>query len=416
MLIPRTLDEIDYWDLDMFEHGDPHAAWRVQRAEAPVWWHDRPGGEPFWSVSRFDDGRTVFGDPLTYSSQRDGIMLRSAEMLGRENVAASMGIHPMIHTDPPRHQPLRKVVSHRFTPVSIGELEERIRGFARECVDEALERREIDFVIDVAHQIPARITFWMLDVPEEKWERLAHLEHNTVTSSDPEFTHGRTPGEAAAAAGTEIHMYFAELIQARMEDLDGRTDILSDYLRGRIDGEPLGWIQVVAEAGLLLAGGLDTTRAAASAGAMLPLLERPDQLAALMDDPGLLPVAVEEFVRWASPITSESRTVLRDTTLAGQTLREGERVVVWGPSCNRDEAQFEDPYRYDIRRQPNRHLGFSYGEHFCLGAHLARLTLKVEFEELIARCKSIELTGEPARVRSNFVGGLKHLPVRLTPR
>lgn len=416
MLIPRTLDEIDYWDLDMFESGDPHAAWRIQRAEAPVWWHDRPGGEPFWSVTRFDDGRTVFGDPLTYSSQRDGIMVRSDEMLGRENVAASMGIHPMIHTDPPRHQPLRKVVAHRFVPKEIAELEERIRGFARECIDQALDKRDIDFVIDVAHQIPARITFWMLDVPEEKWERLAHLEHNTVTSSDPEFTHGRTPGEAAAAAGTEIHMYFAELIQARMEDLDGRTDILSEFLRGQIDGEPLGWVQVVAEAGLLLAGGLDTTRAAASAGAMLPLLQHPEQLAALQADPALLNVAVEEFVRWASPITSESRTVTRDTTLAGQRLREGDRVVVWGPSCNRDEAWFDDPYTYDIRRQPNRHLGFSYGEHFCLGAHLARLTLRVEFEELLSRCKSIELTGEPARVRSNFVGGLKHLPVRLTPR
>ena len=416
MLIPHHLDEIDYWDLDMFESGDPHAAWRIQRAEAPVWWHDRPGGEAFWSVTRFDEGRAVFGDPLTYSSQRDGIMLRSDELLGRENVAAAMGIHPMIHTDPPRHQPLRRVVAHRFVPKEIADLEDRIRGFARECVDEALEKGEIDFVNDVAHQIPARITFWMLDVPEEKWERLAHLEHNTVTSSDPEFTHGRTPGEAAAAAGTEIHMYFAELIQARMEDLDGRTDILSEFLRGHIDGEPLGWIQVVAEAGLILAGGLDTTRAAASAGAMLPLLERPDQLQALMDDPGLLPVAVEEFVRWASPIVSESRTVTRDTTLAGHSLSEGDRVVVWGPSCNRDEAWFDEPYRYDIRRQPNRHLGFSYGEHFCLGAHLARMTLRVEFEELFARCKKIELIGEPARVRSNFVGGLKHLPVRLTPR
>ena len=416
MLIPTTLDEIDYWDLDMFESGDPHAAWRVQRADAPVWWHDRPGGEPFWSVTRFEDGRAVFGDPIAYSSQRDRIMVRSAALMDNPGGAAAFGIHPMIHTDPPRHQPLRKVVSHRFTPRSIGELEERIRGFAREVIDEAADRREVDFVTDVAHQIPARVTFWMLDVPEDRWDRLAHLEHNTVTSSDPEFTQGRTPGEAAAAAGTEIHTYFAELIQARMEDLDGRTDMLSEFLRGRIDGEPLGWIQVVAEAGLLLAGGLDTTRAAASAGAMLPLLQHPDQLAALQADPGLLSSAVEEFVRWASPITSESRTVTRPTELTGHALREGERVVVWGPSCNRDESQFDDPDRYDIRRQPNRHLGFSYGEHFCLGAHLARLILKVEFEELLARFRTFELAGEPARVRSNFVGGLKHLPLRLTPR
>ena len=416
MLIPTTLDEIDYWDLDMFTDGDPHAAWRVQRADAPVWWHDRPGGEPFWSVTRFDDGRAVFGDPITYSSQRDGIMVRSADMMQSPSGAAAFGIHPMIHTDPPRHQPLRKVVAHRFTPREIGELEERIRGFAREVIDEAADRRDVDFVTDVAHQIPARVTFWMLDVPEEKWERLAHLEHNTVTSSDPEFTQGRTASEAASAAGMEIHTYFAELIQARMEDLDGRTDVLSEFLRGRIDDEPLGWIQVVAEAGLLLAGGLDTTRAAASAGAMLPLLQHPEQLAALRDEPGLLSGAVEEFIRWASPITSEARTTTTATRLAGQSIEEGQRVVVWGPSCNRDEQQFDDPYRYDVQRQPNRHLGFSYGEHFCLGAHLARLILKVEFEELFARVADIELAGEPARVRSNFVGGLKHLPVHLTPR
>ncbi len=149
---------------------------------------------------------------------------------------------------------------------------------------------------------------------------------------------------------------------------------------------------------------------------MLPLLQHPDQLAALQADPGLLLGAVEEFVRWASPITSEARTVTGATELAGHSLQEGERVVVWGPSCNRDESQFDDPDRYDIRRQPNRHLGFSYGEHFCLGVHLARLILKVEFEELLARFRTFELAGEPARVRSNFVGGLKHLPVHLTPR
>jgi cytochrome P450 len=149
---------------------------------------------------------------------------------------------------------------------------------------------------------------------------------------------------------------------------------------------------------------------------MLPLLERPDQLRDLQADPGLLATAVEEFVRWASPITSEARTVTADTTLLDQDLREGDRVVLWAPSCNRDDAHFEEPFRFDIRRRANRHLAFAYGEHYCLGVHLARLTLKVEFEELLARVKTFELAGEPVRVRSNFVGGLKHLPVTLDPR
>jgi cytochrome P450 len=145
-------------------------------------------------------------------------------------------------------------------------------------------------------------------------------------------------------------------------------------------------------------------------------MANPDQLEALRDDPSLLPVAIEEFVRWSSPITSEARTVMADTELGGHQLREGDRVVLWSPSCNRDEAHFDDPFRFDIRRQPNRHLAFAHGEHFCLGAHLARLTLKVEFEELLSRFSDFEQTGEAVRVRSNFVGGLKHLPMRLTPR
>jgi cholest-4-en-3-one 26-monooxygenase len=416
-LLPRALEDIDYWDLDMFSSGDPHAAWRIQRNEAPVWWHDRAGGEPFWSVSRYDDGRAVFGDPVRFSSQANGIVLRTNEMLGRQAPAAALGINPMIHTDPPRHRALRKVVSHRFIPQAIGQLEQRIRGFARAVIDEATERGEVDFVTDVAHRIPAQVTFSLLDVPPDAWDRLADLEHQTITSADPEFTHGQSAVEASAAAGAEIFGYFAELVQARLANLDDdRTDILSEFLRGRVDDETLPWTQVVAEAGLLLAGGLDTTRAAASAGAMVPLLQHRDQLRALQDDPGLIPVAVEEFVRWASPIVSEARTATVDTEIGEQQVRAGDRVVVWGPSCNRDAAQFDEPDRYDIRRADNRHLGFSYGEHYCLGVHLARLILTVEFEELFARCKGFELAGEPVRVRSNFVGGLKHLPLVLTPR
>jgi cholest-4-en-3-one 26-monooxygenase len=414
-LKPTTLDEIDFWDLGMFTDGDPHAAWTLLRAQAPVWWHDRPGGEPFWCVSRYDDARAVHAEPVVFSSQAAGIMVRDDATLSSDpRGGAAYGIHPMIHTDPPRHAPLRKIISHNFTPKSIGELEQKLRELTETCLDEVADKREIDFVTDIAHRIPAEITFAMMDVPRHKWERLAELEHMTVTASDPEFQHHGDQRTTAAEASMELHGYFAELIRERIEG-DG-DDLLSQFLRGRIDGEPLSWIQVVAEAGLLLAGGLDTTRAAASAGAMLPLLERPEQLQALQDDPGLLPGAVEEFVRWASPVVSEARTATADAVIGGQPIAEGERVVIWVPSCNRDEAHFDDPFRYDIRRSPNRHLGFAHGEHFCLGAHLARLTLRIEFEGLLRRFSTFELIGEPKRVRSNFVGGLKHLPMRLTPR
>ncbi len=413
-LVPASLDEIDYWDLEMFVAGDPHAAWTLQRHQARVWWHDRPGGEPFWSVAGYEDAKAVHSQPLVFSSQAKGIVMRDRAMLANPRLGSGRSINPMIHTDPPRHAPLRKIVAHNFTPRSIAELEAQIRAYAVECLDEAAERGEVDFVVDIAHRIPAAIALSLMGVPRDAWDRLAELEHRTVTITDPEFSDGADPYQAADAASMELGMYFVELLTARSGELG--DDLLSQFMRGRIDGESLPLAQVVAEAGLLLAGGLDTTRAAASAGAMLPLMEHPDQMALLRDDPGLLPVAVEEFVRWSSPITSEARTVMADTVLGGQDLREGERVVVWSPSCNRDETMFDDPFRYDVRRQPNRHLAFAHGEHFCLGAHLARLTLKVEFEELFARFSSVEQIGDAVRVRSNFVGGLKHLPVRLTPR
>jgi cholest-4-en-3-one 26-monooxygenase len=408
-LVPRSLDEIDFWDLDMFEFGDPHAAYRLLRAEAPVWWHDRSGGEPFWAITTQEHARRIFADPYGFSSQAAGIRVRETMLLSRVDPAESRGIHPMIHTDPPRHTPLRKLVSRRFTPRSIAELEAMVRAFATQTIADAAAKGEVDFVTDIAHRIPAQVTFALLDVPESEWDRLADLEHKTITYSDPELA-----GTDAAGAGAEIFGYFAGLVLERLEAPG--DDLISAFIKGRIDGEALRWEQVVAEAGLLLAGGLDTTRAAASAGAMLPLLEQRERFEELWNDPSVLPVAVDEFVRWASPVASEMRTVTADVELGGQRLSVGERVVIWGASCNRDEAAFDAPFTFDLRRTPNQHLGFSFGEHFCLGAHLARLILRVEFEELVRAFADIEQTGDAARVRSNFVGGLKHLPVRLRPR
>jgi cholest-4-en-3-one 26-monooxygenase len=410
--VPQTLDEIDLWDLDMFEFGDPHAAYRILRAEAPVWWHDRPGGEPFWAITTQGDARRIFADAHGFSSQAAGIRVRDATLLSQANPAEERGIHPMIHTDPPRHTPLRKLVARRFTPRTVAELEDTVRGFARAVIAEACDRRDVDFVNDIAHRIPAQVTFALLDVPESEWDRLAELEHRTITHADPELA-GEDAG-AAAKAGQEVFGYFAGLVLERLEAPG--DDLISAFIKGRIDDEPLRWEQIVAESGLLLAGGLDTTRAAASAGAMLPLLHDRDTMRALWDDPSLLATATDEFVRWASPITSEMRTVVSDVVVGGQSMRAGERVVIWGASCNRDEGVFDAPDAFDLRRSPNPHVGFSFGEHFCLGAHLARLILRVEFEEMIAAFADVEQAGDASRVRSNFVGGLKHLPVHITPR
>jgi cytochrome P450 len=413
-LHPTTLDQIDFWDLDMFDQGDPHAAWTLLRRDAPVWWHERPGGEAFWAVTRYDDCRHVLGNPLIFSSERDGIALRDQTMLAMPDHPMAR-TKPMIHTDPPRHQPLRKVISHNFTPRAVSALKEQIRHHAAECLEEVADKREVDFVTEVAHRIPAAIALSLLGVPRQDWQRMAELEHITVTGgSDDEFTHGQPRSEAVAAASMELIGYFAELVERRRGQ--EQQDLLSQLLLGEVAGERLPSAQVVADAGLLLAGGLDTTRAAASAGAMLPLLERPDQWERLQDDPGLLDTAVDEFVRWASPITHEARTVTADTEIRGVAIRAGDRVALWSPSANRDEDHFDSPFTFDVARQGNRHLAFAYGEHYCLGVHLARLTLRVEFEEILARFRSVEQTGKASRVRSNFVGGLKHLPVRMQPR
>lgn len=413
-LHPRSLDEIDFWDLDMFGDGDPHDAWTLLRREAPVWYHDRPGGEPFWAVTRYDDCKEVHASPVLFSSERNGIVLRNADAMAMAEFAADSPLErnkSMIHTDPPRHQPLRKVISHNFTPRAVSRLEEQLRGYAVSCLDDAAEKGDVDFVTEIAHRIPAAIAFALMDVPQKDWDRLAELEHITVTGSDPEFTHGKSPQEAQAEAGIEMFGYFSQLVDERRTHPG--DDLLSQLLAGEVLGEPVPWEQVISEAALLLAGGLDTTRAAASAGAVLPLSEYPDQWRDLRADPSLLATAVDEFVRWASPITSEARTLTADTEFGGMKLKEGDRVAMFSPSANRDEDHFDDAFTYDIRRKNNKHLGFAFGEHYCLGVHLARLTLRVEFEEMLKRFEWIEVTGPPARVRSNFVGGLKHLPVRL---
>ncbi len=408
---PETLDEIDFWDLDMFTEGDPHQAWSLLRREAPVWLHDRPGGESFWCVTRYEDIRAVYLDPHRLSNE-DRIVLRSSETL--EAFPDGYVGRSMISTDPPLHAPLRKVISHNFTPRAIARLEEQLRRFAVACLSEAAEKQDVDFVPDVAHRIPAAIALSLMGVPEEDWDRLAELEHITVTAaSDPEFTQGRDRRTALLETQKELKSYFVDLVSERRTDLG--EDLLSQLLEGTVEGERLRPEDVVQTASLLLAGGLDTTRAAASSGGMLPLLERPDDFLRLQADPSLIPTAVDEFIRWASPITHEARTVVSPVRIGDVDLEEGDRVAVWSPSANRDETQFSDPFLYDITRQPNKHLSFAFGEHFCLGAHLARLALKIEFEEILRRFTSVELTGDPVRVRSNFVGGLKHLPIHLTP-
>jgi cytochrome P450 len=407
-----SLDDVDLWDLARFARGEEHAMFDRLRTEAPVWWHERPGGEAFWAVTGYAEARTILCDPTTFSSatERGGMFLRGTQ--GSAAVLPEGVGGPMIETDPPRHQPQRRVLSSTFTPRAVATLEVDVRAVTRRCLDRVEELGRFDFVSEVAHVIPSEVTLSLLGVPKADWAHLADLEHRALTSADPEYSAGDSGVATMDDALLALGLYFFELLSEK--ERTGGDDLLCHLLATPVDGQPRAVVDLVGEAILLVNGGLDTTRAAASAGGMLPLLEDPDRQRHLRQHPEQLAVAVDEFVRWASPIRHVARTATADATVGDIAIAEGDRLGIWLGACNRDDSVFDHASAFDVSRDPNPHLGFAFGQHFCLGTHLARLILRIEFEELLGRFSSIELDGEPQGVWSNFVGGLKYLPVEVS--
>ena len=408
-----SLGDVDLWDLPSFARGEEHEALARLRRRAPVYWHDRPGGEAFWAVTGYSEARSILSDAATFSSAtaHGGMFLRSAQV---STMTLPEGVGgPMIETDPPRHQLQRRVLSRNFTPRAVVTLEEQVRSIARPCVERAREMGEFDFVTEIAHVIPSSVTLSLMGVPEADWDKLSDLEHRVLTSTDPEYQPGDSGVATMDDALIALGAYFYELLEEKQKSGEN-NDLLQHLLHGLVQDEPRPAVDLVSEAILLMNGGLDTTRAAASSGGMLPLLTDEAQLARLREDPSLLRTAVDEFVRWASPIRHVARTATKDTAIGKTAISEGDRIGIWLGSCNRDEEAFVEPEQYDLGRDPNPHLGFSFGQHVCLGAHLARMILRVEFEEILRQFPKIELAGEPQGVWSNFVGGLKHLPVRVS--
>jgi cytochrome P450 len=408
-----TLEDVDLWDMARFARGEEHAMFARLRQEAPLYWHDRPGGESFWAVTGYAEARSILCDPATFSSatERGGMFLKGA---GGRTAELPEGVGgPMIETDPPRHQPQRRVLSSTFTPRSVATLEADIRAVTSSCLDRVQEMGEFDFVTEVAHVIPSEVTLSLMGVPRADWTRLADLEHRALNSNDPDYIAGDSGVASMDDALMALGLYFFELLSEK--ERSGGDDLLCYLLNTAVQGEVRSVVDLVGEAILLMNGGLDTTRAAASAGGLLPLLNDGDQQRLLRQHPEKLKTAVDEFVRWASPIRHVARTATSDAAIGGVTIAEGGRIGIWLGACNRDESVFSHPGRFDVSRDPNPHIGFAFGQHFCLGAHLARLILRIEFEELLSRFSTVELAGEPLGVWSNFVGGLKYLPVRVKP-
>lgn len=405
------LEDVDLFDPDTYAQAVPHDTFALLRREAPVYRQLRTGLPPFWAVTRYHDIVKVSRDWATFSSERRGALLREPPEEALETQRLMM-----LNMDPPRHAKLRGLVNKGFTPRMISRLTPPIRRICAQIVDTVSERGECDFVTEVAAELPLQVIAELLGIPESDQHQVFEWSNTMIGSDDPEWQ--RSPEEATSAA-MAMYAYANELALQRRDS--PRDDLVSVLMRAEVDeGDPSGGRQLTELEFdvfflLLAVAGNETTRNLISGG-MLALIEHPDQRQRLRDDLSVLDTGVEEMLRWITPVMQFQRTAQHDTEIGGQRIAEGDRVAVYYVSANRDEAVFEEPDRFDVGRSPNEHLTFGGGgPHFCLGANLARLEIRVMFEELLGRLPDIELNGPPRRLRSNFINGLKAMPVRFTP-
>lgn len=401
----ETLEHIDLADHDAFVDAVPHAAFATLRRDDPVHWNPEPDGGPgFWAVTRYADIRAVHRAPETFSSELGGTSL---EDLDPDQIKARKS---MIDMDPPRHDELRGLIARRFTPRAVGVWEEKVRTVTREVLDRALPMGEFDFVQEVSSEIPMQVFAEILGVPHDERREIIDLGDRLLGNQDPEYAiepdeaHRELPFSNPAAR--EMFEFGRRLAAQRRREP-------SDDIITQLAFEPLTQQEFDVYFVLLATAGNETTRHTITHG-LLALLEHPEEMERLRSDPSLGKPAVEEMLRWATPVHHFRRTAAVDTELAGTQIAAGDKVTTWFVSGNRDEDAFDEPYRFDVTRSPNPHMAFGPGGiHHCMGAHLAKMEVRIAFEELLQRVRSIELTGPPERLRSNFFNGIKRLPVRV---
>jgi cytochrome P450 len=411
-------DQIDLVDPDNYVDRIPFDWFDYLRREAPVTWHEEPApNRGFWAVTRYDDLVSVHMDWSTYSSEFGAVSLEEldAEQLERRKT--------MLETDPPRHRKLRDICNKRFTPRGVAKYEDFIRDVARRVLDRALPKGEFDFVADVSRELPIRFLCTILGVPDNDADNLVAWGDRMIGNQDPEYSDAVVDREDTEAykllpfrspAALEVWEYADKLRDDRRAE--PRDDVVTALALAQVDGRELNEHEYHNYFSLLMIAGNETTRHTISHG-LLALMDHPEQMERLRSDqvdPALWHRAIEEILRWATPVLHFRRTATKDTELRGQEIRKGDKIVTWYISANRDESMFPDPYRFDIGRWPNEQVTFGPGgPHFCLGAHLARLETKVLLQELLPRLRSVELAGPVERMRSNFVNGIKRLPVRV---
>jgi cytochrome P450 len=384
-------------DPDTYAAGPPHALFAELRRRAPVSWQD--SGE-FWAVLSHAGVEQVARQPLLFSSAAGGVVL---EDLDEPRLEQMRGM--LLAMDPPQHREVRRPVVARLTPRAVAGLEEQVREICREVFEEAGQKGEVDVVTELAAPLPTRVIGQLMGLPRGDWERIHSLAERITRGQDPDFA--EEPG-AAGAASQQMGLYAYEFAVAREAAVDKPDDLTTVLLASKTPAEFASlFVQLVT-------AGQDTTQTLLANG-LLALLEHPEQQMLLRDDRSLVPSAVEEMLRYANPLHYFRRTATADTQVEGVAIRAGDKVAMYYTSANRDERVFRDPDAFDVRRSPNRHLTFGVAEHFCVGAHLARLEATVFFTELLAAFGRLEQTGEHRWVRSNLNNALRTLPVNLSP-
>ncbi|SON62862.1 Cytochrome P450-terp [Mycobacterium simulans] len=382
-----------------------HDALTHLRSSAPVSWVDVPNYRPFWAITKHDDVMGIERENMLFTNWPRPVL---ATKEGDE-VQAAAGVRTLIHLDDPQHRVVRAIGSDWFRPKAMRALKVRIDELAKIYVDKMMAvGPECDFVQQVAVNFPLYVIMSLLGLPEADFPRMLKLTQELFGSDDSEFKRGTT-SEDQLPALLDMFGYFNGVTASRREQ--PTEDLASAIANARIDGEPLSDIETVSYYLIVATAGHDTTSSTISGG-LHALIENPDQLERLRDDLGLMPLATEEMIRWVTPVKHFMRTAAKDTNVRGIPIAAGESVLLSYVSANRDEDIFDDPFRFDVAREPNKHVAFGYGVHFCMGAALARMEVNSFFTELLPRLKSVELTGDPQFIATTFVGGLKHLPVR----
>lgn len=394
--------DVDLSDPDTFVGGIPYAAFQRLRTEAPLYWQaEQNGGRGFWCVTRYDDLMAVSKDPLTFSSAKGGTNIFEVP---EEDL--SMLRLLMLNMDPPKHNKFRRLVSTGFTNRMVTQLEPHVRQICADLIENVAQKDSFDFVTEIAAELPLLVIAELLGVPMEDRHKVFDWSNSLVGFDDPEY---KTSMETGKIASAQMWAYANDLANKRKEHpLD---DLVSVLMKAEVDGDRLSEQEFDSFFLLLAVAGNETTRNLISGG-MLALIQHPEQRARVLADPSLLPTCIEELLRWVSPLIHFRRTATRDVHMHGQTIREGDKVVIFYPSANRDERRFVNPETFDVTRTPNDHLAFGIGEHFCLGANLARLEIKLIFEEMLRRLPDLELAGPVRRLRSNFLNGIKGMPVK----